>query len=227
MQAWLQKLGDFLLIEVNGLVVLLYWVLDRWAALVSLLCGLVILFVFDQEVVRVASQVPRRAGEEDVVEPVSRASPVVRLSTIISIVAWQLAAGLFPTPVPELGMLVWLGGVALLLALPPERPVVLHRVKAITLSYSGVLFAFYIWSLWASRASPQEWARIVGSTGDAARLIAGSRSIMNTIATWVAWGGIPLAFFTYAGQRLLTNPHSITNPLQSARDILEEIRRRE
>jgi len=137
-----------------------------------------------------------------------------------------VAGALYPTPVPWLGTAMWLLTVLALLLMPAERPPILWRCKAFIISYALLLLGFRWYLAVVSSATPQQWAAVVGTSGDAQRVIAGNRSLFITIGSWAAWFVLPSAHALYVVQRVAANPMSLVNPAQSAAQIVEAIRTR-
>ncbi len=216
--AWLV---DAMVIIANGFLVMGYWLADRLPLLVALAC-LPLMLAFDQAVAVLAAHAPSRAGQ---------AAPATlnrshHLMTLLAGGLWLLAGALFPPPVPWLGTAMWLTALLLLLLLPSERVVVLWRVKVSILTYSLALLGFrwYLWQI--GQADPYQWATVVGSVGEAQRIIGQNQGLFLTIGTWIAWFALPAAHVGYVVQRLTTNPMSLRGPRQAAAEVLEAIRMR-
>lgn len=217
-ERFLVDLGVYL---VNGVLTILYFLVERWTLLVSLLCGLVML-AFDRLIQRIAAAAPARHGK-----PVS--APIYRhyqAVTVAAILAWLVMGSLFPTPVPQLGTAMWLLSVLALILLPVERYEILWRSKAAILAYAGVLLAFRLVAGWALAADARDWAAIIGSLEDARSIVARSRGTLLTIASYVSWFGVPAGYAAWLVQRLTVHPMSLRDPLARASEILHQIRQR-
>ena len=137
-----------------------------------------------------------------------------------------IAGSLFPPPVPQLGTAMWVLFVAGLLLMPAEQVAILWRSKMAILSYCGLLLAFRVVSAWTLSADAREWARIVGTVDEAQRIVGANRSLLRTIASYVAWFGIPAGYAVYLFQRVTTHPMSLRNPLARAGEIVYQVRHR-
>ena len=212
---------DILVIVGNGFLVMGYWLTDHLPLLVSLAC-LPPMLTFDQAVAVLAAHTPARAGQS----APANLNRSHHLMTLLTGSLWLLAGALFPPPVPWLGTAMWLTSLLLLLLLPAERPVVLWRVKVSILIYSLMLLGFrwYLWQI--SHADPYRWATVIGSVGEAQRIIGQNQGLFLTIGTWIAWFALPVAHVGYVVQRFTTNPMSLRGPHQAAAEVLEAIRMR-
>ena len=215
-------IADTVTIIVNGYLVMLYWLLDQVALLLALGCMLLIGLYFDPLIQNLAARSPARAGVRPQTQPVRHH----QFLTLFISVLWLLAAMLYPSPVPWLGAVMWLSTAIILWVLPAERAAVLWRCKVSILTYTLVLLGFRWYLAMVTALSPQDWAAILGSSDEARRVIAGNRGLFTTIGMWAAWFVLPAAHAAYIVQRITTNPMSLTNPRQTAADILDAIRNR-
>lgn len=213
---------DLAIYMANGVLAIVYFIAERWTLLLSLLCGIAILLGFDVLIQRIAAAAPARQGRQ---APVQIARHHQAL-TGVTILAWLIAGSLFPTPVPQMGTAMWLLTVLALLVMPTARPEVLWRGKTAILAYAGTLIAFKIVASWALAADPREWAAIVGTVEEAQTIVARSRGILLTIASYVSWFGIPVGYAGYLVQRMTVHPMNLRDPLARAGEILYQIRQR-
>lgn len=213
---------DLVIYVVNGLLVIVYFIADRWTLLISLLCGLVILLGFDVLVQRIAAAAPTRQGQRAPAQ-IARHHQVLTGATIL---AWLVAGSLFPTPVPQMGTIMWLLTVLALLVMPAVRHEVLWRGKTAILAYAVVLMMFKVVAAWALAADPREWATIVGTVEEAQAIIARGRGILLTIAAYLSWFGVPAGYAGYLVQRMTVHPMNLRDPLARAGEILYRIRQR-
>ena len=121
---------------------------------------------------------------------------------------------------------MWVLFVAGLLLMPAEQAAILWRSKVAILSYCGLLVAFRILSAWTLAADARDWARIVGTVDEAQRIVGANRSLLLTIASYVAWFGIPVGYGAYLFQRVTAHPMSLRNPFARASEIAYQIRHR-
>lgn len=215
----LLDLGIYLL---NGVLVVGYFVASQAAMIVALGCAALVAFVFDVLAQRLAATAPARQGQEARVLIVRNH----QVLTLACMLAWLVAGSLFPTPVPQLGMAMWVLFVAALVLMPAEQAAILWRSKVALLSYCGVLLAFRILAVWTMAADAREWARVVGTVAEAQRIVGSNRSLLLTIASYVAWFGIPAGYAVYVFQRVTAHPMSLRNPLARAHEIVYQIRHR-
>lgn len=213
---------DLVIYVVNGLLAIVYFIAGRWTLLISLFCGLVILLGFDVLIQRIAAAAPTRQGQQAPVQ-IARHHQVLTGATIL---AWLVAGSLFPTPVPQMGTTMWLLTVLALLVMPTVRHEVLWRGKTAILAYAGILIAFKIVASWALAADPREWAAIVGTVEEAQAIVARSRGILLTIASYISWFGVPAGYAGYLIQRMTVHPMNLRDPLARAGEILYQIRQR-
>jgi hypothetical protein len=222
----LQAVGHFLLdlliYLVNGLLEVLYQIVDHWAVLAGLLCGLAVLLIFDVLTQRLAATAPARQGQK----PHLQVSRHHQLLSGITILAWLVVGLAFPTPVPQLGAAMWGLTILALLLMPAEQVSILWRSKVAILSYCGLLVAFRVVAAWTLAADPREWASIVGTMGEAQRVVASSRGLVLTIASYVSWFAIPAGYVVYLFQKATTHPMSLRNPLARASEVAWQIRQR-
>lgn len=209
-----------LIYMVNGLLELLYQIVEHWAVLISLACGLVVLLVFDRVIQNLEIAAPSRQGQR----PPTRPSRKHQVLTGVALAFWLLVGLSFPTPVPQLGAAMWFLFVTALLLIPTEQVNTLWRSKTAILTYCCVLVAFRLVAVWTLAADPREWARIVGTVGEAQRVVASGRSIVLSIASYASWFAVPGAYAIYVFQKL--SAHPLINPLARAGEIAWLIRQR-
>jgi hypothetical protein len=61
---------------------------------------------------------------------------------------------------------------------------------------------------------------------EAQRIVGANRGLLLTIASYVAWFGIPAGYASYVFQRVTTHPMSLRNPFARANEIVCQIRHR-
>ena len=219
--AFLVHLGIYAL---NGGLFSLYqlwWNLDKLVTLGAV--ALVVLY-FDPEVQHKATFTPRRYGREG--SATVQGSRVAQAITVATAVLWFAAAFATEPPIPVIGTVMWLAMIAGLLIMPQEREAILWRCKSTILIYAlaAIGFRLYLWQI--NALSPEDWARIVGSTGDAQAIIAQNRGMFATVASWFLWFLAPLGYLSLLVQRFTVNPMAMVSPLRSAAEIIRDIRTR-
>jgi hypothetical protein len=60
--------------------------------------------------------------------------------------------------------------------------------------------------------------------GEAQRVVASSRGLVLTIASYVSWFAIPAGYVVYLFQKATTHPMSLRNPLARASEVAWQIR---
>lgn len=211
---------DALVILVNGLLEIVYQVAGRWAVLIGLACGLIVLLVFDRVTQNLEIAAPSRQGQK----PPTRPSRRHQIFTGAILLFWLVVSWSFPTPVPQLGAAMWFLFVLALLLMPSEQYNTLWRSKTAILSYCALLVAFRVIAAWTLAADPREWAAIVGTVGEAQRVVASGRGIVLSIASYASWFAIPGAYAVYVFQKL--SAHPMVNPLTRAGEIAWLVRQR-
>jgi len=213
---------NLLIYILNGFLATVYFLVDHWTLLISLFCGGVVLLVFDRLVQQIAASAPTRQGQR----PPVRVSRNHQILTAVAAAIWLIAGSVFPTPVPQLGTVMWLATVAALVLLPADQYDVLWRGKMAVIAYSLVLLGFKVFAVWSLHTDPRDWAIIIGSVEEAQRVVASSRGVLLSIASYVSWFAIPAGYLVYLFQRLSVHPMSLRDPLARAGEILYLIRQR-
>ncbi len=228
MNTWLVTISKFLvhlgIYVLNGglfTAYQLWWNLDK---LITLGAVLLTACYFDPQVQHKATFVPRRYGREGSAR--AHGSRVAQTVTAATALLWFAAALLTEPPVPVIGAVMWLAMIAGLLVMPQEREAILWRCKSSILIYAlaAIGFRLYLWQI--NALLPEDWARIVGSTGDAQEIIAQNRGMFTTVASWFLWFLAPLAYLSLLVQRFTVNPVAMVSPLRSVSDIWRDIRTR-
>ena len=121
---------------------------------------------------------------------------------------------------------MWVTMVIALLIMPQEQSAILWRSKTAILTYAlaAIGFRLYLWQV--NSLSPQDWAKVVGSTADAQAIIAQNRGLFTNIASWFLWFLAPLGYLSLLVQRFTVNPMAMISPLRSVSDIWRDIRTR-
>lgn len=218
----LQFLQDGATYLINGGLRVIYALGDLGPQLVSLLAALIMTGLLDRWTVALVTTVPSRSNQ-----PVPRRSqPRPYLATLLTLLVWLIASGLWPAPVPALGAAMWVATVLAVLVLPTERVPVLARGKSLIASYAVVLIVGRWFLTQTAAATPRDWAALIGGVGEAQDVLAQNRSVITTLITLgVMWWG-PAATLVYLGQRVQLHLGSLVNPWQTAADIVREIQTR-
>jgi hypothetical protein len=215
-------LANATIYEVNGLLTVVYFLVNQGTMLISLACAAIVGLIFDTIVQDLAAAAPSRRGHQ----APTKTSRHHQILTGICILSWVTIGSMFPLPVPQLGAGMWLLFVATLLLLPSEQASLLWRSKVVILSYCGILLLFRIGATWTKAADPYDWAKVIGSVQEAQQIVGRNRGLILTIASYIAWFGVPVAYVSYVFQRVTTHPMSLRNPFARANDIVHQIRNR-
>ncbi len=214
---------DLAVYTVNGYLLMAYAFFDGLPVLLSLACAALVARVFDRQAQLRAAIMPQRIHG-----PHAAGAPRHNHQILTALIAtlWVAAQALYPNPVPWLGAAMWGLTLAGLVLLPAERTAMLWRGKTFVLSYALALIGFRLYLLVAGSASPQEWARLLGTVGEAERVIAGNMGLITTMGAWATWFLLPFAHAFYLVQRLLVHPMSLMDPRATAGEIVAAIRAR-
>ncbi len=225
---WVADVGRFVLdaviVVLNGLLVMGYGVWDHVPHLLAL-GGAWVVLAMDGRVARQNLGRPTRQGGGEIL-PVGIHPRVPQVLTATIAVAWTVAAVLYPAPVPAIGAAMWWGWIGTLVVLRGEREAVLWRGKGFLLTYALALLGFRGYLGLEARFEPTAWAGVLGSSGEAERVIAGNLAVFATVGTWLTWFVLPVAHFSYLVQRLLVNPLSLAAPFATAEEWIAALRNR-
>lgn len=218
----LQILQDGGVYVLNGVLQVVYFIVDHGPVLIGLGCAALVAGVFDRWIVMLAVTTPARQGQS----APRRVNRRPYLRTLITCGIWLVAVSAYPAPVPQLGAAMWVATVVVVLLLPTERAPVLSACKNIILTYACALLGFLWYVNTTAAASPREWAAIIGGVGAAQDTLAQNQSLVLTIGTiGLTWSG-PFATALYVFKRLTAHMESLANPWHSAAEILRDIRTR-
>jgi len=224
----LEALGRLLLDAgitwLNGFLVMAYTLLDNLPHLLALAAVALVLRLDRRAALHDLSR-PGREGRPEVRPDGLRAWAPQGFTATIGL-AWSVAALAYPQPVPWIGAAMWWGWLLALAVLPGERAALLWRGKGFLLTYALALLGFRTYLATAARFDPAAWAEILGSSGEAKRVIAGNLAIFSTVGTWLTWFVLPLAHFSYLIQRLLVNPLSLAAPFATVEELMAALRGR-
>lgn len=213
---------DGCLYTLNGFLAVAYWLVDHLGILLGLACAVLVIVFFDPCSQKLAAHQPSRRGRKAPIQPHHNH----QMLSGVTVALWTAAAALFPVPVPWLGAGMWVLFLILLLLLPAEQLQTLWRSKTAILIYALALLGFRWYMSLSAQASPQEWAALYGTAGEAQRAIASTRGLFATIGTWLVWFAMPVAYAGYVVQRLATHSMSLADPRATAAQIVETIRTR-
>jgi hypothetical protein len=208
----------------NGVLVVLYWLWGNSAALVSLACALGMALLPDVEVQQRAGFRPRRSEHGEAVNVNSQTPRTAQVMTVLVLAGWLAAQWSMAAPVPWIGAIMWVAGLAAVLALSSQRFNLLWYVKAGIAMYTLAVIGSRIYLAYTTQLSPEQWAALIGSTESAAAVIASTRSNITTILLWALWLVVPLGYFSMLVQQVFINPMSLVSPLAGAQDMIRALR---
>jgi hypothetical protein len=205
---------------VNGVLVILYALVDHVAEIASLAAAALMMLIPDAEVQRRAGFRPRR--EE---RPGESGIPRTAQSmTLLILLLWLAAQWGMGAPVPWIGAAMWIVGFVCVLALPTQRFNLLWYVKGGIAMYALAVIGSRLYLAYTAQLTPEQWAALIGSREAAASVIAGTRSSVTTIVLWALWLVIPLGYFSMLVQQAFANPMSLVSPWQGAQDLMRHLR---
>jgi hypothetical protein len=213
-------LTDLLVFFVNGVLVIVYALIDNGAAVASVASAGLMAAIPDAEVQKRAGFRPRRfdrpgtAGE----------GRTAQVMTGMVLVLWLIAQWGMGAPVPWLGAAMWAAGLLGILAMPGQRFNLLWYVKGGIAMYALAVLGSRLYLASTSQLTAEEWAALIGSRESAAAVIAGAQGSVTTIVLWALWLVIPLGYFSMLVQHVFANPMSLINPLQGAQDLVRHLR---
>ena len=210
----------------NGGLVILYWLAENSAALISLLCAGLMALLPDAEIQQRAGFRPRRS-DRHTGGSVSRQPRTAQTMTGLVFTAWLVAQSGMGAPVPWIGAAMWMCGILAVLALSAQRYNLLWYTKAGIAMYALAVIGSRIYLNYTAQLTPEQWAALIGSSESAAAVIAGTRGSVTTILLWALWLVVPLGYFSMLVQQIFVNPMSITSPLAGAQDLLRALRVRD
>jgi len=227
----LDRIGMFLMdlpvYLANGGLVIAYWLAENSAALVSLLCAILFALLPDAEIQQRAGFRPRRNERSQSGESINRVPRTAQTMTVLVFTVWLVAQWGMGAPVPWIGATMWVAGLLAILALSSQRFNLLWYVKAGIAIYALAVIGSRIYLNYTAHLTPEQWAALIGSSENAASVIASTRGNVTTILLWALWLVVPLGYFSMLVQQIFINPMSIVNPLAGVQDLLRALRVRD
>jgi hypothetical protein len=111
--------------------------------------------------------------------------------------------------------------------LSAQRFNLLWYVKAGIAIYALAVVGSRIYLGYTAHLTSEQWAALIGSSENAASVIASTRGNVTTILLWALWLVVPLGYFSMLVQQVFINPMSVVNPLAGAQDLLRALRVRD
>ena len=206
----------------NGILETLYWSCELGAALVSILCAVIIIRIVDRRQQSRASFRPGRSGREAVVPDLNTA----QVTTAVVLILWVIGQLGMGTPVPWLGAAMWTAGTIILLLVRIQENTLSWNVKSGIAIYSLAVLGSRLYLSYTAQLRADQWAALIGTSASAAAVIANTRGNVTTIILWALWLVIPLGYFAMLLQQVLINPMSLVNPLAGASELIQRYRTR-
>ena len=208
----------------NGVLVLFYALAGSAAALACMGAALGMALLPDVETQRRATFQPAHTRRGEAAFPQPRTAQGL---TLLALILWLGAQAGMGAPVPWIGAVMWLAGLLAILALPGQQFNLLWFVKAGIVLYALAVIGSRLYLASTASLTAAEWAGLVGSSGDAGVLVAGTRGSVTAVLLWALWLIVPLGYFSMLAQQFFANPMSIANPFATAQGMLRRLRERD
>jgi len=187
--------------EINGILYVVYFLLDNIAAVVMLAL----------------------AGAAAYIE---RDAPAAhRVFTGAALLTSVLAALSVPSPVPVVLAVMWVFVPVIPVLDPAGGRALSWRAKSGILLYAGACTLYLIYSRLTAGVSPEAWAALAGGVEEARAVMAQSRAYVTTMANIALWFVMPVAYLSLMVQALLAHPFP-TAPFRSVAERIRLIRTR-
>jgi len=206
----------------NGLLFVLYWITGHIFEVISILVAAVILFGIDPFLQERASDRPRRYGRGEV----HTAPPIAQYMTLGTLAVWMIVSLTSEFPVPLIGMMLWMIGLAGILVVSEERFNQQWWAKIGILAYAGLVTLLRFGLVALRSASPADWAAVVGTSEDAQMVLANTRGNVAMIGIMFTFILYPLGYGGLLLNRFFRNPKPLYNILQESGDVLRRLRTR-
>jgi len=198
------------------------WNIDK---LIVVLSALATLLYFDRLAQTQATFAPRRYGQSG--SATVGAPRTAQALTLVTLAVWLTASIVAAPPIPIIGAVMWGAMVLAILTMPQQRDAILWRCKTGILTYALAVMGFVLYLHITQSMTPQEWAKMLGSVGEAQAVIAENRGLFITIGSWVLWLMAPLGYLSILIQRFTVNPMDAVAPWKTAAQLIAEARTRE
>ncbi len=204
----------------NGLLAVFYFLWSNGPLLLSLLCAVIVLLIYDRQERQVVGERVRRYGRGEQVQASRRSHWL----TVTTAALWAVASLLSAPPIPLIGALMWGAFVVALRYIPQERGQLLFRQKTMILGYA--LMALAMRALFSYSPDLSRLAAVMGSRGDAATLFSTVQDGLTPYAALIVWAMYPLGYFAMVAQRFAVNRGSLLKPRGTAEDYIRDLRTR-
>ncbi|MGC8946006.1 MAG: hypothetical protein ACP5N6_07595 [Anaerolineae bacterium] len=190
-----------LVYEVNGLLTLLYLLLDNAAAAAMLVLA------------AAAAALERHA-------PTAQ-----RVFTVVVLLVSVLAAMAVPPPVPAILATMWLFPAVVQVLDPAGGRALSWRARSGILLYAGAGVLYTIYTRLVAGVAPEAWSALAGGVEEARAVMAQSRAYITTMANIALWFVMPVGYFSLMVQAALQHPFP-RSPFMSVAERIRLIRTR-
>lgn len=220
-------LGEGLIVTgtywLNGLLAVVYWLGEHWTALASLaLAGAAILLIDLPQAQETGTRELRYGrGQRRLYRPTAFLTPAL-LGLL-----WAGAAWITPPPVPYIGLVMWLGAILAVMALPLGKRALIHRLRWFIGVYALLALGFVI--LARADLSPQQaaaWSEHVQAAGAGEALEWAVRAQAIPYVVLILWFVFPLTYFGYLAQQLALQRRLLVSSFRSVADRIHDLRAR-
>lgn len=214
---------EVLVLTANGLLVILYWLWEHTALVLTWPLAVGVAFLLDSEAGRRAGHRPRRYARG----AAQRQSAAACLGTLLLALCWTAVGLSAPAPIPLIGLLIWLCLLITPLTIPLEREPLLARLKWMLAVYTAAVAAFLF--LVRSQLSPAAlaaWSRQLGQAGGGEVL---AKSVISSVVPYgvlMLWVVGPLMIFGYVAQRFAVHAKTRVNPWLTVEERIRQLRGR-
>jgi hypothetical protein len=146
---------------------------------------------------------------------------------LVLALVWTVVSLVSPSPLPVIGLVMWLGLLLVPLMIPMERAQILNRLKWMLSVYTAAAGGFLL--LMRSELSPRAltaWSRTLGQAGAGETLQAAVISSITPYAAAALWVIGPLMYFGYIAQRFAVHAKTSVMPWATVEDRIRHVRTR-
>lgn len=217
------KILDSLVLTVNGLLLILYWLWDHAAVVLAWPAAVGVVLLLDAGSGQRAGHRPRRYGRG----ATRRESLTAYLGTLLLVLFWTVVGLTAPPPIPFIGLAMWACLLLVPLTIPMEREPLLSRLKWMLGVYTAAVAGFLL--LVRSQLSPAAlaaWSRQLGQPGGGEALAGAVVSSVVPYAALMLWVIGPLMYFGYVAQRFAVHAKTRVNPWVTVEEHIQQLRSR-
>lgn len=210
---------------VNGLLAGLYWLAAHWAAWAALGVSLAAAVLLDEPAARDVLTRARRYDREET--RLGQRRLTAHWPTVLLGLAWLAAAWVSPSPLPVIGLALWIGALVGPLCLKFGQRKALHRLRWFIAVYTALVLGF--WLLVRFPLSPAQaaaWSERLQATGAGEALEWSIRAQFIPYIALLLWAIFPLTYFGYLAQQLSVQRRFIVSPRASAAERITSFRAR-